>query len=39
MIKKCFSAENLFGDILEFGMVLKSNTFFGNAQLFQKKAV
>ena len=35
--QKCFSAENLFGDILEFGMVLKSNTFLATPNYFKKK--
>ena len=35
--QKCFSAKNLFSDILEFGEVLKSNTFMTTPHSFQEK--
>ena len=35
--KKCFSSKNHFTDILEFGEVLKSNTFLVTPNSFQKK--
>ncbi len=35
--QKCFSSKNHFTDILEFGEVLKSNTFLVTPNSFQKK--
>ncbi len=35
--QKCFSTENFFSDILQFGVVLKSNTFLVTPNSFGKR--